>query len=214
MYPSEMCKNDWCPRSTYFRMQGVEDRQSKPSMTLESIFAEGHAIHDKWQNWLSDTGKMWGDWRCTRCGEYISNSTKPGMYDSGGCTGVTKVNFSEPLPAILIEYPHEWKYKEVTLRTEEPPVSGHADGALTEHNILIEIKSMSLGGLRYDAPKLIEAATYEVQDRKITDVERVWKDFHHPLSSHLRQANLYLWMCEQMKFPSMNSSRISRPRNS
>jgi hypothetical protein len=188
-------------------MTGTNDSSSKPSLTMESIFAEGHAIHDKWQNWLSDTGKMWGDWRCTRCAEYVKNSLKPGEFFSGSCVGVGWVkegtsSFSRDMIKSAQEaFPHDWKYKEVTLKNDFPPMSGHADGALAEHDVLIEIKSMSIGGLRYEAPRLIEASTYDIKGKKIIDIDRIWKDFHHPLSSHLRQGNLYLWMCEQNKLP-------------
>src|SRR5271170_6555709 len=67
IFPSEMAKTTWCPRATYFRMSGVPDPASKPSFTLENVFAEGNAVHSKWQGWLSETGKLWGDWRCSRC---------------------------------------------------------------------------------------------------------------------------------------------------
>lgn len=210
IYPSEMAKNDWCPRATYYRMSGLtEVNDSKPSFTLENIFAEGNSIHNKWQGWLGQTGKLWGDWRCTRCSEYVKNSPKPGGYFGGSCVGTGWVkldgmtsHFTKDIVSTVQEaYPHDWKYKEVTLHSADLPVSGHADGALTEHNILIELKSLGIGTLRFEAPKLLEQHTYEVNGRKIADVEGLWKDFHRPLMSHLKQGNIYLWMCQQMGLP-------------
>ena len=215
IYPSEMAKADWCPRATYYRMIGKEIPPTKSSFTLENVFNEGNMIHNKWQNWMSSTGKLWGDWRCIRCAEYVKNSPKPSSDFSGPCVGTGWVKlkgqatysldgsgtqkYSQDLTQ---EFTHDWKYKEVTLRSTSLPVSGHADGALTDHNILVELKSLGVGSLRFEAPNLIKEHTHETKTgKKIIDVDGMWKEFHRPLSSHIRQGNIYLWMAKEMGLP-------------
>lgn len=200
IYPSEMSRGDWCMRATYYRMTGRPLPESKSSFTMENVFAQGNAIHDKWQNWLSETGKLWGDWRCTRCAEYVKDSVKPSDYFSGSCVGTAWVNTGPRLPG-QTDFAHDWKYKEVTLRSMSLPVSGHADGALTEHDCLIELKSLGVGSLRYEAPAMLERHTHLIEGRKVTDIDGLWKDFHRPLTSHLKQGNIYLWMAKEMGLP-------------
>jgi CRISPR/Cas system-associated exonuclease Cas4 (RecB family) len=58
LHPSEICKRDWCPRSSWYR---INDRPEKPqSYTLQrlNIFEEGHLIHRKWQDWLTEAGVL------------------------------------------------------------------------------------------------------------------------------------------------------------
>lgn len=201
IYPSEMAKNDWCPRATYYRMTSGHLPASKSSFTLENVFSEGNMIHNKWQNWLSQTGKLWGDWRCSRCAEYIKNSLKPlNVPGVGPCTGTSWVNLQYG-PNGNPMFEHDWKYKEVTLRSTTLPISGHADGALSDHNVLIELKSLGVGSLRFEAPQLLKTHTHEIKGRKVIDVDGIWKDFHRPLTSHLKQGNIYLWMAREMGLP-------------
>lgn len=205
IYPSEMARSDWCPKATYYRMSGLPDKSSSPSFTLENVFAEGNAIHSKWQRWLADTGKLWGDWRCNRCTEYVKNSVKPGDRDYGPCVGIGFVMLGEPLKSGMDtetkSFPHDWEYKEVTLKSASLPISGHADGGLIGHNALIELKSVGLGTLRFEAPKIFAANEHEVGGKKIADIEGMWKDLHRPLLSHIKQGNIYLWMAREMGLP-------------
>lgn len=206
IYPSEMAKTNWCPRSTYYRMAGRTAPASTGSFTLENVFAEGNYIHTKWQNWLSQTGLLWGDWRCSRCGFYIKNYPKP---DLPGCVGVdwtdlgSKVMYLDAIDQTMSpkQFPHDWRYKEVTLQATSHRVSGHADGALLKHNCLIEIKSIGIGTLRFEAPNLLEQNTYDLNGRKIVDVDGMWKNLHRPLLSHVKQGNIYLWMAKEMGLP-------------
>lgn len=206
IYPSEMSRGDWCMRATYYRMTGRPLPESKSSFTMENVFAQGNAIHDKWQNWLSETGKLWGDWRCTRCGVYIKESLKPPKTSEGtfgayvDCVGTGWVDLSKPASGSQ-GFEHDWKYKEVTLKAMSLPVSGHADGALIGHDCLIELKSLGVGSLRYEAPAVLERHTHLVDGRKIVDIDGLWKDFHRPLTSHLKQGNIYLWMAQEMGLP-------------
>lgn len=206
MYPSEMSLSDWCPRGTYYRMCGYPEPPSNNSFQMENVFAHGNQVHSKWQDWLSDTGKLWGDWRCFRCGAYIKDSLKPknpgdgvGVYTP--CTGTEWVSLNGGTLFEQQNFSHSWTYKEVTLKSSSLPMSGHADGALVEHNSLIEFKSLGVGSLRFSAPTLLEQHTYTVQDRRIIDIDGLWRDFHRPLPSHVRQGNLYLWMCKEMGLP-------------
>lgn len=201
MYPSEMSRHDWCPRASYYRMSGYHEPESKSSFTLENVFAEGNTVHAKWQNWLSDTGLLWGDWRCSRCSEYVKDSLRPAGADFGPCVGTGWVRINGMTVSESITYEHEWRYKEVTLRSSSLPISGHADGGLIKHNCLIELKTLGIGSLRFEAPKLLEDHTYDVEGKKILDVDGIWKDFHRPLPAHIRQGNLYLWMAKEMGLP-------------
>lgn len=203
IYPSEMAKTDWCARATYNRMSGKEVPPTKSSFTLENVFNEGNMIHNKWQEWMSSTGKLWGDWRCNRCAEYVKDSIRPDNQAFGPCVGTSWVQISSEVPVTGAAFPHDWKYKEVTLRSISLPISGHADGALIEHNVLVELKSLGIGSLRFEAPQLLKNNTHESKTtgKKIIDVEGLWKDFHRPLSSHVRQGNIYLWMCRELGLP-------------
>lgn len=213
IYPSEMARSEWCPRATYYRMSGLPEPSGRSSFTLENVFAEGNAIHTKWQSWLSETGKLWGDWRCTRCAEYVKDSLKPDDIHFGSCVGVQWVNLNkrstfgftqgqliEEVP-LATQFEHDWKYKEVTLRSKSLPISGHADGALTEHNCLIELKSVGVGTLKFEAPNLIDENTYDINSKKIIDIDGLWKNLHRPLLSHVKQGNIYLWMAKEMGLP-------------
>lgn len=182
-------------------MSGHSEPASSTSFTLENVFAEGNSIHAKWQNWLADTGYLWGDWRCSRCSEYVRDSDKPESSRFGPCVGTDWVKLQEIDPIGWPDYPHDWKYKEVTLASTTHKISGHADGALTKHKCLIEIKSMGVGTLKFEAPKLMNDHTHSVNGKNILDIEGLWKDFSRPLLSHVKQGNIYLWMAKQMGLP-------------
>jgi hypothetical protein len=58
LHPSEIVKNSWCPREGWFLLKGDTKLEDKPSLTLSSVFAEGHAIHKKWQGWLREANLL------------------------------------------------------------------------------------------------------------------------------------------------------------
>jgi CRISPR/Cas system-associated exonuclease Cas4 (RecB family) len=202
MYPSEMSLSDWCPRATYYRMSGLPEPASKYSFAMENVFAQGNSVHDKWQTWLSETGKLWGDWKCSRCGEQIKNSLKP-LDNMTSCVGTSYVDLDAGynLNESVTIFKHDWRYREVTLKSTSLHMSGHADAGLVDYNILVELKSISAGSFRYSAPKLFESNTYGVSGKKIADADGMWRDFHAPLTSHLKQGNLYLFMAKEMALP-------------
>jgi hypothetical protein len=216
LYPSEMSMSDWCPRSTYYRMSGLAQPETRNSFQLENVFAQGNSVHSKWQGWLESTNKLWGDWKCSRCAAQVKDSLKPAEFYGGSCIGTDWVKFEELVTrrkgevakSVINDFAHEWKYREVTLKSTSLPLSGHADGGLTEHNILIELKSISAGSFRFSAPKLYEAHIHDVNGKKIVDTDSMWKDFHAPLTSHLKQLNLYLFMAAEMNLPFTRGSFV------
>lgn len=190
IFPSEMARSEWCPRATYYRMSGLPDPSSSYSFGLDNVFSEGNAIHAKWQRWLAETGHLWGDWYCEPCGTRVNNSVLP-----------EPIQFEGHTPYWTSDHHHDWEYKEVTLKSTEHRISGHADGALINHNCLIEIKSMGIGTFRFEAPKLLEQHTYKIGTKKVTDVEGMWNDLHRPLISHVKQGNIYLYMAQEQNMP-------------
>jgi CRISPR/Cas system-associated exonuclease Cas4 (RecB family) len=56
LHPSEICKRDWCPRSSYYKISGLPTPPERLSLQRMNIFEEGHSIHRKWQKWFKDAG--------------------------------------------------------------------------------------------------------------------------------------------------------------
>lgn len=63
IHPSDIIKPEWCALAQYHALKGnyVETRD-KTTLRLASIFAEGHTIHAKWQNWFKGMGVLYGMW--------------------------------------------------------------------------------------------------------------------------------------------------------
>lgn len=59
LHPSQICKRDWCPRSSMYEIlkTPVEKTKTHSFQTL-NIFKTGHDIHAKWQGWLERSGVM------------------------------------------------------------------------------------------------------------------------------------------------------------
>jgi len=183
IYPTELAKSDFCPRAVYYRMEGRPDPSRSFSFRLENVFSEGDRIHEKWQGWLAETGKLWGNWHCRNCLLDVSNSVLPEKEDY--LTSFTK---------------HDWEYREVPLAAKL--IRGRADGALLDNNCLVEIKSVGLGTLRFEEPELLKKYGITTDEGKqIVDAERLWKNIHRPFMSHVKQGNIYLWLADQMKLP-------------
>lgn len=184
IHPSEMAKSDWCARQTVYRISGAKAHSvdKKFSMQLENIFAEGHAIHAKWQNWLHETGDLWGTWGCHICGNIWQETAPDHCYNCGEKAGMY--------------------YREVPLDGKEKfLIAGHADGALVADHALIEIKSIGLGTLRFEAPQILLDNTHKVGTRNLVDIEQLWKDIRRPFAAHLRQGNIYLALAKEMGLP-------------
>jgi hypothetical protein len=181
IHPSEMAKEDWCHRATYNRIyNNVPPELEKFDFVQQNIFGEGNGIHTKWQTWLQDTGKLWGEWHCLVCND--------------GCTGLVPASVPGDC---LRDGGHLWHYAEIPLggaHTDFKYIAGHADGAADFTRV--EFKSVGLGTVRMDAPDIL----YKYQDGRNTDLQGLWRAIQKPLKSHLRQGDIYLWLAEQMGY--------------
>jgi len=171
LHSSEMAKENWCPRSTWYKIMDTEESDPQ-SMNLKrmNIFAEGHNIHDKWQRWMWKAGGLVGNWKCLTC-DYKWEDRSPGM---------CPICSSDDI-----------KYAEVSLSSERYKIIGHADGIWEDAHgkAVVEIKSVGLGTIRWDAPKLYEG--YENGDLTL---DGLWAKIKRPLTTHRRQVTLYM-MC-------------------
>ena len=179
LHPSDMAKDDWCPRRSAYTIHGVETEVAEevPFHQLLAIFEEGHDIHAKWQRWLGEMGLLWGKWKCPGCkAEYL------------GTGGLDCAQCSQPM-----------RYVEVPLDAEDDwLVHGHADGAIESRASLIEVKSIGPGTLRIDAPDVVKANTHKtVGGMNLLDVENIWKEIKRPFLSHRKQLGIYLAIAQK-----------------
>lgn len=186
IHPSEMAKSDWCHRANYYRIAGrkLPDSGKGYSFVLENIFAEGNFIHEKWQKWLRDSGRLWGKWGCDQCNFYLTCT-------SGDLPIYTQSSFGSVCT-------HVWEYREVELVDPELLIAGKEDGGIDD--FLIEFKSVGLGTLRVEQPNLL-AKYYVKQGKAHYDMEQLWKDLARPMPSHIRQVNIYMHMASVMGLP-------------
>lgn len=176
-HPSEIVKSDWCHRASYLAV--VENQKPKPqrhNLRTENIFAEGHAIHAKWQNWIADMGNLYGKWKCPEC--------------HGEIWGV-----SSDLPECEIAecgWPDAVQYREVPLRDDELHIAGHCDGWVVglKDDFIIEIKSVGVGTLRFEAPHLLQKSN--------NDAEAAWNSIRSPFKTHFLQGQMYLYLLNSM----------------
>lgn len=163
LHPSEIVKSDWCHRYSYYLLTGGEPKTEKPSLRLQNIFDEGHAIHAKWQKRFENMGVLYGYW--------YSDTDEKGEWGIS-----SEINTG----------PSVFDYREVPLKDESLRIHGHADGWIKGigDDCLIEIKSIGAGTLRYEAPELL----YEAEG----DVTKAWKNIRRPFRSHLLQGQMYL----------------------
>lgn len=136
LHPSEIIKPDWCHRYSFYLLKGGTPKTEKPSLRLQNIFDEGHAIHEKWQNRFKEMGVLYGMWH--------------GPVGKGW-------NISSEVDA-------EDEYLEVPLKDESLRIQGHADGWIKGigQDCLIEIKSIGAGTLRFEAPELLRDADHDL----------------------------------------------------
>jgi len=185
IHPSEMAKEGWCPRSTYYRIKACREASDpflKPpeniGVQLLNIFDEGHNIHHKWQTRIRNMGDLWGNWACGFCG-YI---TECHLFDENKFC-----EYCERSGRIDI-------YQEVPLHAEQYLIHGHADGAIPRLKSLIEIKSVGTGTVRISAPDIYAANT----EGAMIDLQGLWKDIKKPFPEHINQGQLYLTLCSLM----------------
>lgn len=189
IHPSEMAKEDWCPRATTYRLRGIKptDPEEVHFHQLITIFEEGHEIHSKWQSWIGEMGRLWGTWYCPACGE-----TRDGV-------GVLTCSGTEESPHPLLDM----LYREVRLDAEaEWMIVGHADGAVPDLEAFIEVKSIGLGTLRIEEKELVRKYTLKTEDGKsVVDYDNLWKAIKRPLKSHRKQAGVYLSIAHLLGLP-------------
>lgn len=169
LHPSEIIKADWCHRYSFYLLKGGEPKKEKPSLRLQNIFDEGHAIHHKWQQRFNEMGVLYGAWHCET----------DNLYEWG-------------LSSEINAGPSVFEYKEVPLKDESLRIHGHSDGWIKGlgEDCLIEIKSIGAGTLRYEAPDLLYDAG--------GDVTKAWKNIRRPFRSHLLQGQMYLELANRM----------------
>ena len=184
LHVSDLVHTDTCHRLVSARMLGLPIPKDKFVFSRENVFAEGNAIHAKWQHRMRRTGKLWGQWKCRIC-NYVS--------DFG----------FEPPPAawscLAPGIQHIWKYKEIPFKWEPLLLQGHADGGMGTG--IIEIKSLGLGTLRFEAPRILAENTATHKGRSIPDLDGIWNDIRRPFPSHIRQGNMYCWLAAQLGMP-------------
>lgn len=174
LHPSQICKKDWCPRSSWYTITSGEKQAETLRFNTLNIFAEGHAIHAKWQSWMAGAGLLEGMWSCNRCfnkwwaAQEIGTALRCPSCDSDLIT-----------------------YREVPISDEKHHLLGHADGIINDRKgkAVIEIKSIGMGTIRMENPDLF----FRYQKKEITS-DQVWKEIKHPFIPHLRQINLYMWV--------------------
>ena len=185
IHPSEVAKTGWCPRSTLLRIErcrALADPYWKPSesigVQLLNIFDEGHYIHDKWQRRLWKMGDLWGSYNCLKC-----NTVYPFQEVKSTC------------PNELCQASMDvMEYGEITLRNDALLIAGHADGGVLRLKSLIEVKSVGVGTARIEAPDIFKANS---EGQKI-DLTGLWRDIKEPFPAHVRQGQLYLYLCATM----------------
>lgn len=177
LHPSELCSEDWCHRASYFLLSGVKPNgePKRNSAHLERIFEEGHLIHNKWQTWASEMGNLYGVWACRSCDE------KWWARGHGRYIACPRCN------AVQAEY------AEVPCQSPKHRISGQADGWILDQGdpFLIEIKSVGIGTVRFEAPHLLT--------KHDSDMNEIWKDITRPFKKHRLQGQLYLALLELME---------------
>lgn len=190
IHPSEMAKDDWCVRATYYRMTGAGYLTRDFNWVQENIFAFGTDTHSYFQALLQETGELFGDWACTICGRYVKR-TLSGDLDGKPCA----YYLDEEGKSRHVN--HNWLYMEIPLRGGPAGlISGKADAGYRD--TIGEFKTVGLGTIRVDAPKL--ASKYYSKELAQYDIDGLWKDLKRPLPSHVRQGNTYLYLAQAMGY--------------
>ena len=165
LHPSAMVSKYWCHRASYFHLKGNHPSPEPRNFKRELIFAQGHAIHETWQNWFHEMGNLYGTWKCKQCANYWWDLS-PEACPSCSSTSI--------------------KYKEVPVVNEELMVTGHSDGWLKGFgdDLMLEIKSVGEGTFLW----LDKSAWFEADQSFAT----AWKNLKGPFESHVSQIQLYM----------------------
>jgi hypothetical protein len=186
IHPSELCRSDFCPRATYWRITGRQQKPENIPFNLENILTEGNSIHEKWQRWLRKSGKLWGLWQCDMCDMDVTG------FD----------------PILCLECGSKINYAEVPLEVPDYMMAGFEDAGLPDSATLVELKSVGLGTLRHEMPKLLKMHSVRADSHDVPDLQKIWANIRSPFPSHLKQACIYLWMAQQMELPFIRVSVV------
>ena len=186
IHPSEAAHEHWCQRATYYRIDGVEPEVMPRGLAMEMVFETGHDAHRKWQNWFWEMGSLKGSWYCLAC-KTTWEDTSP--RNCPNCDAGTS----------LIQY------AEVPVHNDHYLIAGKSDGDVTRADgseTLVEIKTIGVGTIRYEAPNLMAKYTYNHTDldgkiRSGVDWQSLWNGIRRPFSSHIRQGMLYCFCAEK-----------------
>lgn len=174
LHPSDLIKKEWCALHAYHALKGnYIPTMDKPNLRLQSIFDEGHAIHAKWQNWLSEMGVLYGRWFCVKCqAKMVGNTAKP--------------------LCVLHGFDSVFTYAEVNLFSKKHKIFGHTDGWVKGlgDDFLIEIKSIGTGTIRFEQPSLLAEAD--------GDLDKAWRNIRQPFFTHRLQGQVYLHLTHLM----------------
>ena len=83
LHPSEICKKDWCPRSSWYTIKKYPKTEESFTFQRLNVFEEGHSIHSKWQNWLKDAGVLVEAEMPISNEEYMLLGHADGLVDTG-----------------------------------------------------------------------------------------------------------------------------------
>lgn len=169
LHPSELSKKEWCGRAAVYKITNVEGAAESNAFGRLNVFAEGNAIHTKWQTWLWEAGVLSGDWACENC----FNRWTALVPRSCPMCDSSRIG-----------------YREVPIHNDEHRIIGHADGTIIdqEGTALIEIKSVGVGTVRFEKPAL-----FMDYSKGVISLDEMWKAIKTPFASHIRQGNLYMY---------------------
>jgi hypothetical protein len=170
LHPSAMVSQYWCHRASYFHLKGNHPTPEPRQFKRELIFAQGHGIHDTWQNWFRDMGKLYGVWECKSCGDKIW-ATSPEGCDMCSTQGTMR-------------------YREVPVEHDALMITGHSDGWLKGFgdDLMLEIKSVGAGTFMW-----YDRSNWFASNQ---DFAEAWKNLKSPFESHVAQVQLYMKVLE------------------
>lgn len=162
-HPSSLIKDDWCQREAWFQLSGHKAVATPLPFSTINMFNEGHLIHSKWQKYFTEMGVLYGTWR-DGDGDYVGWAIGDASY----------------------------QYLEVPLELPKYMIKGRADGWIVGlgKEALIEIKSVGIGSVRWEASHLLNAHG--------NDIDKIWAGIKAPFPSHIRQGQLYLHIANLM----------------
>jgi len=167
LHPSDMVSPDWCHRASYFHLLGAQPVKRPASFRLRSVFQQGHAIHEKYQNWFADMGNLYGNWYCPITNEWqymtLSKDLNPDQV---------------------------WEYREVPINYKPLRIGGKSDGWLVGLGdpLMLEIKSIGPGTFSWE-----DRAGYREFDYNF---EKAWDALDKPFPKHVSQVQIYMKIAE------------------